>query len=78
MAQYSLSQSGNKLAIVDSAGNPVFVVHIVGEGGTTRFAVLGLEVSGTTYYYWPNSSGVLRYGTTMPDTTTQDSAGSPV
>lgn len=78
MAQYTLSQSGNKLAIVDAAGNPVFVVHMVGEGGTTRFAVLGLEVSGVTYYYWPNSSGVLRYGTTMPTTTTQDTEGSAV
>jgi hypothetical protein len=32
----------------------------------------------TSWYYWPNTSGVLRYGSTAPTVSTQDSAGSAV
>ncbi len=32
----------------------------------------------TTYYYWPSTSGALRYGATAPTTATRDSAGSAV
>jgi hypothetical protein len=78
MAQYTAESSGNKFLIKDSAGNPIFGVHMVGEGETTSFPVLVMDVSGTSYYYWPNSSGVLRYGTTAPTTSTQDTAGSAV
>lgn len=48
----------------------------------TSFGGIALDVnaSGTvaTYYYWPSTSGVLRYGTTVPTVATQDSAGSAV
>jgi hypothetical protein len=78
MAQVDLSRSNTKFALEDAQKNPLFTVIEVGEGGTTSFPVICLDVSGVTYYYWPNSSGVLRYGTTVPTTSTQDSAGAAV
>jgi len=48
------------------------------ESHDTYFSCLALDVQGTTYYYWPNTSGTLRYGSTKPTVATQDSAGAAV
>lgn len=77
MAEYVPNADTSKLVVQDSGGHPFGFIEI-GEGGTTHFTVLVLDVNGTSYYYWPSSSGVLRYGTTCPTTSTQDTAGSPV
>lgn len=61
----------------DAGGNP-FGWLIVGEGTGSQFSCLVLEVAGVSYYYWPNTSGVLRYGTTEPTVATQNTAGSAV
>lgn len=57
-------------------------LHVAAELGETCFGGIALDVnaSGTiaTYYYWPSTAGVLRYGTTVPTVATQDSAGSAV
>ena len=78
MAQVNPCDSKTRFHIPDAAGNPIFGVRLIGEGTSTRFPVIFMEVSGTTYYYWPNSSGALRYGTTEPTTSTQGSAGAAV
>ena len=77
MAIYNHIASTTKHINIDQAGNPFGFIEI-GEGGTVHFTVLVLDVNGVSYYYWPNSSGALRYGTTAPTTATQDSAGSAV
>lgn len=77
MAEYSPSGSTNKFILQDAQGHPFGFIEI-GETGTTHFTCLVLDVNGVSYYYWPNSSGTLRYGTTAPTTSTQDSAGSEV
>jgi hypothetical protein len=76
MAEYADSAE-SKLIVKDTGAHPFGFIEI-GEGGTTHFTCLVLDVSGVSYYYWPNSSGVLRYGTTEPTTSTQDTAGSVV
>lgn len=76
MAEYA-DAATSKLIIKDQASHPFGFIEI-GEGGTTHFTCLVLDVNGVSYYYWPNSSGVLRYGTTAPTTSTQDTAGSAV
>ena len=83
MAQVNKQKPG-----VTSVGGQEIItwLHVANEdvpGSTkTGFAGLALDLcaSGniTTYYYWPNTSGVLRYGTTAPTVATQDSAGSAV
>ena len=57
-------------------------LHVSADLGETSFGGIALDVNaaGTiaTYYYWPTTSGVLRYGTTAPTVATQDSAGAAV
>ena len=77
MAEYVPEASTSKLIIKDKADHPFGIIEI-GEGGATHFTTLVLDVNGVSYYYWPSSSGVLQYGTTAPDATTQDSAGAGV
>ena len=62
---------------VGDENNPAVGIFYV-ESHDTYFSVLALDVQGTTYYYWPNTSGILRYGSTLPTVATQDSAGSAV
>lgn len=64
---------------VGSENGEIQWVHIIA-GGALTFGVLALEKWDNddgviTFYYWPSTAGVLRYGTTMPTTATQDSAG---
>lgn len=63
-------------------GSLVNILHVAAELGQTCFGCIAMDVnaSGTiaTYYYWPNTSGVLRYGTTAPTVATQDTAGAAV
>jgi len=62
---------------VGSENHPgVGILHV--ESHDTYFSCLALDVNGTTYYYWPDTSGGLRYGTNKPTVATQDSAGSAV
>ncbi len=77
MAVYEVVASTTKNITIDQAANPFGFVEI-GEGGDTHFTVLVLDVNGASYYYWPNSSGALRYGTTAPTTSTQDTEGAAV
>jgi hypothetical protein len=76
MAEFD-TPSQSKLLVRDSGNHPMGFIEI-NEGGTVHFTCLVLDVSGVSYYYWPNSSGVLRYGTTAPTSSTQDTAGSTV
>jgi hypothetical protein len=55
-------------------------LHIVAGGKPGVFGVLALDYHDnddgiTTYYYWPSTAGVLRYGSTMPTVATQNTAG---
>jgi hypothetical protein len=54
----------------------------VAAGGALAFGILALDICDgtdiTTYYYWPSTAGVLRYGSTKPTTATQDSEGAEV
>jgi len=64
-------------------GSTINWLHVEADTqSATAFSGIALTVnaSGTeaTYYYWPSTSGVLRYGTTAPTVATQDSAGSAV
>lgn len=77
MAEYNEIASTTKHILKDAGNHPFGWIEI-GEGGTTHFTCLVLDVNGVSYYYWPNSSGALRYGTTAPTTSTQDSAGAGV
>ena len=77
MAQKNLSSNEWKLPIQDSGGKPMGLLQ-VGEGTSSSFTCLVLDVGGASYYYWPSSAGVLRYGTTQPTTSTQNSAGAAV
>jgi len=76
MAEFDTPEQ-SKLIVRDSGNHPFGFIEI-GEGGTTHFTCLVLNVSGTSYYYWPSSTGVLRYGTTAPTPSTQNTEGSPV
>jgi len=73
-----MTKTGGDVVLgVGSENNPdLGIVHI--ESHDTYFSALALDVQGTTYYYWPNTSGVLRYGTTKPTVATQDTAGAAV
>ena len=58
------------------------ILHIAA-GGALAFGCIAIDICTatpaiTTYYYWPNTSGALRYGSTAPTTATQDSAGAAV
>lgn len=77
MATKNPSDGNIKLPIQDAGGN-LFAVLSIGEGAAASFHCLALNVGGATYYYWPNTSGVLRYGTTEPTIATQDSGGAAV
>jgi len=77
MATKNTSDGNIKLPTQDAAGN-LFAILSIEEGSANSFHCLAMNVRGTTYYYWPNSSGVLRYGTTEPTVSTQDSAGGAV
>jgi len=79
MAQLTPESVNLKWCVKDSQGNPLVGVFEVLEGTSTSYPVWFMDVRGTTYYYWPNSSGVMRYGTTAPTTAaTQDTAGAAV
>jgi hypothetical protein len=77
MAQCARGGNEWKLPVQDAGGNPMGF-RVIGEGTASAFTVLVLNVGTTSYYYWPNTSGVLRYGTTEPTVATQDSAGAAV
>ncbi len=77
MAEKALSDGNIKLPVQD-AGGKLFAVLSVGEGTTSAFTCFVLNLAGVSYYYWPNTSGVLRYGTTEPTVATQDTAGAAV
>lgn len=77
MAEYTAEDKENRFLIKDSHGHPTFGVLRV-ESGSTHFTCLVLDISGVSYYYWPNTAGVLRYGTTEPTVLTQDTAGAAV
>lgn len=79
MAQIVLGADNlTKVAWRDSQGNPIAGFRCIGEETTSAFTVLFLNKGSVTYYYWPNTSGVLRYGATEPTVATQDSAGGAV
>lgn len=78
MAQVNLTSALTKWALQDVRGNPTFGVRLIGEGTAHSFPVIFMDVEGVTYYYWPNSSGALRYGTTEPTVDTMDTAGGAV
>ena len=77
MAIKDLTSGEWKLPMQDSTGMP-FGFLMIGEGTTSAFNCLVLNIGIVSYYYWPNTSGVLRYGTTEPTVATQDSAGAAV
>jgi hypothetical protein len=77
MAQMALTSNEWKFPMQDASGNP-FGWLMVGEGTTSAFSCLVLNIGIVSYYYWPSTSGVLRYGTTEPTVDTQDSAGAAV
>jgi hypothetical protein len=77
MAQCPLTDGKWKMPIQDAGGNPMGI-RVIGEGTSSAFTVLALNVGTATYYYWPDASGVLRYGTTEPTVSTQGSAGALV
>jgi len=77
MAQKDLTSGEWKLPGQDQGGNP-FGFLMVGEGTSSAFSCLVLNIGAVSYYYWPNTSGVLRYGTTEPTVATQNSAGAAV
>lgn len=59
------------------------LLNVVAGGKTGVFSGLAIDVCTaegaiTTWYYWPNSSGLLRYGSTIPTIDTQDTAGAVV
>lgn len=62
-------------------GKPQWL-HVAAGGGLT-FAGIALDLctalgAKTTVYFWVDTSGKLRYGTTVPTSTTQDSAGTAI
>lgn len=82
MAQYDIADKTNALSIGSDDDGHIHWLHIHA-GAASGFGGLAIDVktSGsaiTTYYYWPNSSGVLRYGTTAPTTANRDTAGAAV
>ena len=77
MAQMDLTSGDWKSPHQDALGNP-FGWLSIGDGLSTAFTCLVLNLAGVSYYYWPNTSGVLRYGTTAPTVATQDTAGAAV
>lgn len=82
MAQYELSDATNAGSFGSDDSGQIHWLH-VHAGCASGFGGLAIDVKDassviTTYYYWPNSSGVLRYGSTAPTTATRDTAGNPV
>jgi len=77
VAEYAAEASTTKFILKDVQSHPFGIIEI-GEGGTTHFTCLVLDVSGVSYYYWPSSTGVLQYGSTAPTAATQDTAGAAV
>jgi hypothetical protein len=75
------TQAERVTSIGDDSG--ISFLHIKAGGAASKFGVLAIDITDsngavTTYYYWPNSSGVLRYGSTAPTSSTQDTAGNAV
>ena len=77
MAQKNLSSNEWKLPIQDSGGKPMGLLQI-GEGTSSSFTCLVLDVGGSSYYYWPGTDGTLRFSTVQPTIATQDSTGALV
>ena len=78
MAIKALSDGNIKFPMQDASGNLIFAVLSIGEGGTSAFSCLVIHLAGVSWYIWPNSSGVLRYGIVEPTVATIDSAGAAV
>jgi hypothetical protein len=58
------------------------ILHVAAGGGLS-FGCFAMDICSavpaiTTCYFWPDTSGKLRYGTTAPTTATQDSAGTAI
>lgn len=77
MAQKDLSSNEWKSPGQDSGGNP-FGWLMVGEGGSSAFSCLVLNIGSVSWYYWPSTVGAMRYGITEPTVATQDSAGEAI
>ncbi len=78
MAVKAQSDGNIKFPIQDANGNLVFAVLSIGEGSASSFSCLVINLAGVSWYIWPNSSGVLRYGIVEPTIATIDSAGAAV
>ena len=78
MAIKALSDGNIKIPIQDAGVNLIFAVLSIGEGTTSAFGCLVLNLAGVSWYFWQNTSGVLRYGIVEPTVATQNTAGAAV
>lgn len=73
-----IDETGEDINLACGSANKPNLGILYIKSNASYFSCLALDVKGVTYYYWPNTSGVLRYGTTKPTLETQDSAGATV
>ena len=67
----------------EASNQAITWIHGTVPGNKLGFSGLALDISTaagavTTIYFWPDTSGKLRYGTTVPTTATQNSAGTAI
>ena len=72
---------------VTTVGKPAYKtitwLHVASDNpSATGFSGLALDVNAsgtvTTYYYWLDTSGKMRYGSTAPTVSTQNTAGTAI